>query len=212
MAFQMNYFLLVYYFFRSLVLRGIRNTFKIINYESEAEKKYNIQTAGVKVSNSTDFFHYQGANYWVLEQLIKESLTILPDASYTDIGCGKGRVCFVAEKMGYRRVTGIDLDKELIDTAKANAAIINSRAEFIHCNALEHKFKNETAVYFLFNPFSDSVLKQVLKKIKESTQSKTLIIYMNPTQADVFKSLGIKTFKELKTNRYLEANFYFLNA
>lgn len=208
---MMNYLLLVYYFFRSLFLRGIRGTLKIINYETIAEKKYNIQTAGVKASESADFFHYQGANYWVLEQLLRESLSLFTNANFIDIGCGKGRACFVAEKMGYKRVIGIDLDKELILKAKENAAIINSEVEFIHCNAQEYDFKNQTTVYFLFNPFSESVLKQVLIKIIESSQSKTLIIYMNPTQAHIFKSLNIKLFKQMKTNRYLEANYYLLN-
>lgn len=211
MSFQMNYFLIVYYFFRSLFLRGIRNTFKIINYESKAEKKYNIQTTGFKVSRSKDFFHYQGANYWVLEQLIRESLTILPDASFTDIGCGKGRVCFVAEKVGYKKVIGIDLDAELIQNAIDNGHKINSHVEFINCNALDYNFNNREAVYFLFNPFSESILKQVLIKIKENSHSKTLIIYMNPTQEKVFTSLNMKPFKQVRTKRYLEANYYFLN-
>jgi hypothetical protein len=34
---------------------------------------------------------------------------------------------------------------------------------------------------------------------------------MNPTQAHIFKSLNIKLFKQMKTNRYLEANYYLLN-
>lgn len=207
----MNYLLFVYYFFRSLLLRGISNTFKIINYESKAEKKYNINTAGVKTSKSSDFFHYQGANYWVLEQLLKESLKLFIEANFIDIGCGKGRACFVAEKMGYKHVTGIDIDKELIQAAKENAGKINSRVEFVNSNALEYKFKNQPSVYFLFNPFSASVLINVLNKIKECSTSKTLIIYMNPTQEQVFANLNIKLFKQVKTNRYVEANFYFLN-
>lgn len=207
----MNYLLLVYYFFRSLYLRGIMATIRIIKYETEAEKKYNIQTAGVKPSQSKDFFHYQGANYWVLEILLKESIGLSSNNIFIDIGCGKGRVCFVAEKVGYKKVIGIDLDAELIQNAIDNGHKINSRVEFINCNALDYNFNNREAVYFLFNPFSESILKQVLIKIKENSHSKTLIIYMNPTQEKVFTSLNIKPFKQVRTKRYLEANYYFLN-
>lgn len=207
----MNYLLLVYYFFRSLYLRGIMATIRIIKYETEAEKKYNIQTAGVKPSQSKDFFHYQGANYWVLELLLKESIGLSSNNIFIDIGCGKGRVCFVAEKVGYKKVIGIDLDAELIQNAIDNGHKINSRVEFINCNALDYNFNNREAVYFLFNPFSESILKQVLIKIKENSHSKTLIIYMNPTQEKVFTSLNIKPFKQVRTKRYLEANYYFLN-
>lgn len=207
----MNYLLLVYYFFRSLYLRGIMATIRIIKYETEAEKKYNIQTAGVKPSQSKDFFHYQGANYWVLELLLKESIGLSSNNTFIDIGCGKGRVCFVAEKVGYKKVLGIDLDAELIQNAIDNGHKINSRVEFINCNALDYNFNHREAVYFLFNPFSESILKQVLIKIKENSHSKTLIIYMNPTQEKVFTSLNIKPIKQVRTKRYLEANYYFLN-
>ena len=70
----MKILLNIYYFFRSIYLRGLINTLRIIFYETKAEKKYKINTTGIKASNSALNFHYQGANYFILEKPLKKQM------------------------------------------------------------------------------------------------------------------------------------------
>jgi len=133
--------------------------------------------------------------------------------AFVDIGCGKGRPVFVAESYGYENLIGIDLNKELIANAYDNLQRYKLKREsstikFITVNALEYNYINQPTVYFLFNPFNETVLKNVLNKIILSTTSQTWFVYMNPKFKEVFENEKIEIVTELKTNRYLEAIIY----
>ncbi|MEO6303259.1 MAG: class I SAM-dependent methyltransferase, partial [Bacteroidia bacterium] len=137
--------------------------------------------------------------------------------NFVDIGCGKGRPVFVGEHYGYENLTGIDLDKELIEASNLNLKHYllkrkSSHIQFINANALEYGYKNEPTVYFLFNPFNGDVLKKVLTRISSSTNSETWFVYMNPKYSTSFSPDKFEVVKELKTKRYLEAMIYKLKA
>lgn len=209
----MKFFIYIFYFFRSLFLRGGINTLKLISKESKNESLYGIKTSSLKKSDSTDYFHYQGAGYLILFGIFEKIYKTTNNYTFVDIGCGMGRPCFVAESYGYKNIIGIDLDLELINEAKLNLTrrlLKNktSKIDFIHVNAMTYKYKNEPTVYFLFNPFNELVLKNVLAKIIDQTQSETWFIYMNPLYSKVFTPEKFEIITELKTKRYLEAIIY----
>lgn len=209
----MKFFIYIFYFFRSLFLRGGINTLKLISKESKNESLYGIKTSSLKKSDSTDYFHYQGAGYLILFGIFEKIYKKTNNYTFVDIGCGMGRPCFVAESYGYTNIIGIDLDLELINEAKLNLTrrlLKNktSKIDFIHVNAMKYKYKNEPTVYFLFNPFNELVLKNVLAKIIDQTQSETWFIYMNPLYSKVFTPEKFEIITELKTKRYLEAIIY----
>ncbi len=209
----MKFFIYIFYFFRSLFLRGGVNTLKLIFEESKNESLYGIKTSSLKKSNSTDYFHYQGAGYLILFRIFEKIYKPTQNYTFVDIGCGMGRPCFVAESYGYKNITGIDLDLELINEAKLNFTrrLLKNRTskiEFIHVNAMDYNYKNESTIYFLFNPFNELVLKNVLSKIMGQTQSETLFVYMNPVYSKTFAPEKFEIIYEIKTKRYLEAIIY----
>ncbi|MES2679376.1 MAG: class I SAM-dependent methyltransferase [Bacteroidota bacterium] len=170
----------------------------------------------MKKSDSAQFFHYQGASYMVLFRVFKQIFEQTKHLAFTDIGCGKGRVIFVAEYCGYNHLTGIELDETLLQVAKANEKLYpfkrkESDIHFIHANALHVDYKNVPALYFLFNPFDEAVLEKVLEKICSSTTSETWFVYMNPLYKRAFNKKNIDMVTELKTGRYTEAIVYRLN-
>ena len=210
----MKFFLLIYYFLRSVVLRGLLNTLKLLKAEKYYEKQFGIETAQFKKSNSTKFYHYQGASYLVLLKFLPEIFKQTQAFTFFDIGCGRGRAVFVAESCGYTNLIGIDLDEQLIISAtnniekytqKSNPDNYRNQFTFIVANAIEFNYKNEPTVYFLFNPFNAEVLEKVLEKIYNSTTSETYFIYMNPKHARAFGSKNFVLVNQIKTKRYLEA-------
>ena len=69
-----------------------------------------------------------------LEWLARE----LPrDATVLDYGCGSGILAIAAAKLGARAVTGVDVDVEAVDAARANAAANRVAATFMHADALD---------------------------------------------------------------------------
>ncbi len=197
-------------------MRGFANAIRLIRAESPNEKKYGIATSSIKKSNSDEFFHYQGAGYLVLYRVFELVAPHTKFFDFVDIGSGKGRPVFVAESYGYDTLTGIELDKELVEAAKENLKHYSlkrksSSIEFINVNALEYNYKNTPTVYFLFNPFSEDVLKKVLERIISQTNSETWFVYMNPKYKAAFTKDKFEILHEIKTKRYLEAVVYKLN-
>lgn len=203
----------MFYFFRSAFSRGLFNTLRLMRAELVYEKKFGIQTSRIKESASKEFFHYQGASYLVLLRVLQELYAHTGDIAFTDIGCGKGRAMFVAEHCGYSRLCGIELDQELLTDAKSNQLrYVPRRSDagftFLHANALEVDYPDRPTIYFLFNPFHETVLRGVLQKIRASTSSETWFVYMNPLFPEPFRELASEPVKEFKTLRYREAMVY----
>ena len=206
-----------YYFLRSVFLRGLVNTFKLLKAEMDFEEKFGIKTSAIKRSESKEFFTYQGASYQVLLRIFSEISETTKGFDFVDIGCGKGRAVFVAEYCGYNQLTGIELDEELINDAINNAQLYKfkrkeSNINFIHANALEYEYKNKPTIYFLFNPFNEDVMKKVLERICSLSTSETWFVYMNPLYPLPFGEKGIPCIQEIKTRFYKEAFIFRMNS
>jgi SAM-dependent methyltransferase len=206
-----------YYFFRSAFLRGFLATLQLLSSERKYEKKFRIKSSSIKRSTSSEFFHYQGAPYIVLLRIFKEVTKKTAIFDFIDIGCGKGRAVFVAEYSGYNKLMGIELDNELVGEALENMNRYpfkrkDSEINFIHVNALEYDYRDKPTVYFLFNPFNEKVLSEVLDRILASTKSETWFIYVNPMYKKPFEERPFEVEKQFKTRFYTEAIVYRLYA
>jgi len=98
-----------------------------------------------------------------------------------DIGCGKGKVLCVWNKMLPKAtIIGIDYSSHLLNICKENLSKISaSNVELICADAANFKLDNnfEVYLYYLYNPFDTKILDQFLKNI---IHSRAVIIYNNP--------------------------------
>lgn len=127
---------------------------------------------------------------------IFSALNITENNSFIDIGCGKGFVLTKAAKQPYKKVTGIDVEEELIQIARKNISILKlqDRINISVQNAMAYNYYDEYDHFYFFNPFSVEILKPTLERILESLikRSRELtIIYVHPTAAhQVFMETG----------------------
>lgn len=87
-----------------------------------------------------------------------------------DIGCGRGRVLFLAKIFGAATCAGLEFEKELL-----KQAIVNNRRSkhigiihYIHGNAALYQGYNIYNYFYLANPFEYVVFKECIKRIFES--------------------------------------------
>lgn len=208
----MRYF---YYFIRSVYYRGLWQTLRLLYYEWKGDRIYGISTgAELSAGNQSDNFHYQGASYTFLEDLFKKLNQEYQGYCVYDIGCGKGRALFVAEKMGFNTLIGIDINSTLIQVAEKNLrTYLHKRSDshftFSVQNALSMNTSNGgPSIFFLFNPFSDKILKPFLHRIKEQTSIPFIIVYLNPLYESCFTEAGFRFKEAIYTSRYKEAVIY----
>lgn len=111
--------------------------------------------------------------------------------SFLDIGCGKGVVLKEAAKCSFQKVDGIELQSNLVKTARKNFQILGiaDRVHCIHADAVEFELYEEYNIFFLFNPFPAEILEKVIKRIIYSShyffQLHWIKVVKNPLNAKV---------------------------
>ena len=131
-----------------------------------------------------DSFWYESKSYY-LNWLYLRPLALKADDVVYDVGCGAGRLLFVAALHGVTRCVGVELSKHLAELALNNA----SKLRFSHSligirqgDASKEDYSDGT-VFLFCNPFGASTLHTVLERIRESLQvnpRKIRLMYIHP--------------------------------
>jgi len=95
--------------------------------------------------------------------------------TFVDMGCGKGRALMLAAEMSFRRLIGVDLSPELLRIARLNT---NGAAELICTDCTNFVFPSEATVVFMFNPFWEDVMAQVVSNLERSLASHPRDVYV----------------------------------
>ena len=132
-----------------------------------------------------------------LQQSLNSDQAVLNfrDFTFVDLGSGKGRTLLMASDYSFRRIVGVELLLSLHDIAQQNLRQYKSEAqkcfrlESICGDATAFQFPEEPLVLFLFNPFPESGMRQVLWNLEQSLRSHpraVYLIYHNPLLEHVF--------------------------
>jgi len=103
--------------------------------------------------------------------------------AFVDLGCGKGRPLVMARESGFRRLIGVELSKRLCKICRSNCPT----AHVIQGDAGTFQFPEGNIVVFLFNPFSDVVMKRVAVNLLRH-QGACFLVYVNPKHRWLFDS------------------------
>jgi SAM-dependent methyltransferase len=114
--------------------------------------------------------------------------------TFIDIGCGKGRTLLGASKLGFKDVIGVEFARELTEIARTNLAKMGIGNVVVeHADAADFHFPNSDVMLYLYNPFSEEVLRRVVENLRESNGKKLYVIYKMPICGNVFDSSGFLT-------------------
>ena len=130
-----------------------------------------------------DLFHE------MFDALREKSQIDFHDFVFIDLGSGKGRTLLMASDYPFHRIVGVELLPALHQTAQEN--ISKYRCESQKCFALESicadatKFQlpPDPIVLYLFNPFPEAGLTQMIANLEQSLRShprKVYVLYHNP--------------------------------
>src|SRR5271165_5621859 len=117
------------------------------------------------------------------------------ELTFIDLGSGKGRTLLMASDYPFRRILGVELLPELNEIAVENIARYTSERQ--KCFAIEShagdarafEFPLEPTVLYLFNPFPEHVLRELLSSLKRSLQDAPRplwVIYHNLVHEAIF--------------------------
>jgi hypothetical protein len=208
----------------TLALRapGLRNAVKNARHliaELLYERRYGVRTSGNLTLDKHDAENvgYTPMNWrqfrWALPAQSVSSRDV-----FLDIGSGKGRaVLMAAVDYPFGRVMGVELVKELHETAERNMAATTRRlrsgkVELVCADMREFQIPDDVTVIYMNNPVRGSVFGGVLTGISESMKRHPRplrLIYYNPAEEEALLATG--EWRKVRTimSRRRQANWPF---
>jgi hypothetical protein len=121
---------------------------------------------------------YEGSRILPLKRLFPALRQLVPgDGALVDLGCGKGKVMLVAALSGLQKVRGVEFARELCDVARKNWGSVQSKAgcttdfQVVEGDVTTYAIRPDETIFYIFNPFDETILGKVLSNIANSTQS-----------------------------------------
>jgi len=148
-------------------------------------------------------FHsaYQSTQPEAFHDMIKGLQIDCSQFTFIDLGSGKGRTLLMASDYPFPRVIGVELLPELHRIAVENIARYKGGvADRVHsiCNdARKFQFPADRTVLFLFHPFPQPVLEEVLVKLMQSLKEHPRVLYL------VYHNPVLESVVTRKTNMQL---------
>jgi 16S rRNA G966 N2-methylase RsmD len=174
---------------------------RILNpYDALWDRRLRVRTFGFhpaagQQGDSDWRLHYTPAPYSDIFRLLK-NVDLDRDDVFTDLGAGMGRAVFTASRMGARRAVGVEIVESLCKKALQNlqqSRLSGRDIAFICTDALNYRH-DDTTVLFLFHPFGEATLRQVVRNLEIAQQNKhsrrLRVIYLNPVFDFVLQQSG----------------------
>ena len=141
---------------------------------------------------------YEGTHSLLFRQMLAALPADLADFVLVDYGSGLGRALIVASQYNFKKIYGIEYSRELHEVAISN--LENVRRIEQKCtdinpvliDATEFEIPDGKCILYFYNPFEESVMREVLRKVSLSykTQPRTIyLVYHNPRHRELFDAL-----------------------
>jgi SAM-dependent methyltransferase len=123
----------------------------------------------------------------------------LDQFTFVDLGSGKGRTLLLASQYPFRKIVGVELIEELHRVAEKNIREYQDaeqrcrQIESVLGDARAYEFPLEPTVLYLFNPFPERALVEVLDRLGKSLAEfprAIWIVYHNPLLESVLGSFN----------------------
>lgn len=180
-----------------ITLRKVFSHLKYVPSSDDFDLRYGTDTGGIeplwkfkiRSPNALLGVRYEATNEQELVDTIKFLHEDPQTFTFIDLGCGKGRTLLVASNLGFKQVIGVEFALELVEIARSNLAKRQiDNVVVLHADAADFHFPNSDTVVYLYNPFSEEVVRKVVVNLRESRSKKLYIVYKNPQCAEVFDS------------------------
>ncbi len=151
-----------------------------------------------------DSVEYIPSPYYFLSLLVKKLNKI--EGAVIDVGCGSGRALRYFERSYQEsaKYIGLDIDREILSSAKSLKQKNNSQIEYIEEDATNFKFPKETRLIYLFNPFGKKTMSMLVNRIVQSSEKFTgevFIAYVSPVYFELFESNFEKIYSNINNSR-----------
>jgi len=177
----------------------------LIEKDCAFDRQWGVNTSGRFVPEESNVIgprwihglRYEGVDPDRLQQVLKE-LPIDPrDFTFIDMGSGKGRAILVASRFPFRKVIGVEYSESLHQIARKNIEIFRdpniacTDVEAVWDDVLNFPIPAGPLLIFANNPFNQSVMAGLIKRISESYQQaprRIVVVYFHALLVDLWQA------------------------
>ena len=168
------------------------------------EKPAGIETAGIVRLHELGLSPRNRKDYhptpWLSLKRVLPQEEVKDDDIFIDIGCGKGRMLYLAATYNFRKVIGVELAADLAAVARENIAralpkLKCKNVEVLVADALEYELPDEVTFVYFSNPFQGEIFAAVVQKILASLRRRPrelTIIYFDPEEEQALLDAGAR--------------------
>lgn len=129
---------------------------------------------------------------------ILADLEIGSSDSILDIGCSKGSAIRCMLKYPFGRVDGIEISQKLSEIANGNFSKLKKlNVRIFNMDAREFDQYDNYNLFYLYNPFPDFIMADVVAELARQVADKeAIIIYNNPTCHQMVEAAGFRKMLE----------------
>lgn len=156
--------------------------------------KYSLKDAKPTVKTDMRFNPYEGTNLLLIDELANSGAVSTSD-QIMDVGCGSGLFMIYMFDKGFKKISGIEHDKELYDLCLNNIKKYFEKSEKIgnievlYENAIDQEVSDDITCFYLFNTFYDQSTydkwMDLVEKSLSRNQREIKIIVLYPTVASM---------------------------
>jgi len=161
---------------------------------------HRVDTAGAALPTVKEGQGYKGSLPHLVRKVLKELGVCYQDYTFVDLGSGKGRTLLIASGFPFRRIIGVEADPCLDAIARLNLARYRTRHQ--KCNLVtsvcadvrDFELPADPLIIYLFNPFTEKVIRKVLANVQDSLRRKprpVFMVYLRPLFHDVIEESGV---------------------
>ncbi len=204
--------------------RGIYHSVILLLFEFYYDRKLNLNTPNlennlkntIEESMLKDSHRNTNGSFYLFFKGIKKAKISAANSHFIDIGCGSGKILAAAISIGFHKVSGIDLDMEGLQNATIACAEIskrfnNTKFEILNTDAARFDIPVSINVIFMFNPFGEKTMQEVIHNIRKSFElspRRICIIYQNPVFEKLFYDSGFRSLSRIVWSGNLELNVF----
>jgi SAM-dependent methyltransferase len=150
--------------------------------------RHGVDTGGAMLPEVEGGQGYKGS----LPSLVSGSLrrVDIPYEHFTfiDLGSGKGRTLLIAARFPFRKIVGVEFVPELHRIAEQNIRRCKAAGDIVSLcgDVRDFAFPPGPLLVYLFNPFTEPVLRRVLQNLRESLDADprpVVLVYLRPLHA-----------------------------
>jgi hypothetical protein len=157
-----------------------------------------LKTGHVHDRHSTAYFGVAPSVFHALLKRWQRTKPVAPLQHFTfvDIGAGMGRAMLLASEYPFGSVMGVELNPALVRIAHRNLKTWRaegrprSPVQIVHGDVLDFRIPTGPCLFFLFNPFGESVMRRLLARLSRAFKDRPCevdLLYVNNEQERIIE-------------------------